>query len=215
MNVCAQKLPQGQLSVDQATVFVVDDDSDVRHIVSLLVRSVNLQSELYSSARDFLDAYDPARPGCLVLDVRMPDMSGIELQDELAARHIEIPIIMVTAHGEIPMVTHAMRAGALDFIQKPFSRQTLLDRINQAVEVDARMRDKRSRQENLTALVERVSVREHEVMNLLVAGKTTKEIARKLNISSKTVDNHRAKVLAKMEVDNVPQLILLVLGRPA
>ncbi len=196
----------------EPTVFVIDDDADVRNSITLLVRSVGLNVKSYPTCRDFLDDYCADDFGCLVLDVRMPMMSGLELQAELACLEIEIPIIMISAHGEIPVAIQAMRAGALDFIQKPFSRQTLLDRIHQAVEIDRKNSVARRRRTELSALEQKLSDREREVMNLLVKGKTTKHIARDLNISPKTVDNHRSKVLEKMEVDSVPELILLELA---
>ena len=132
------------ISAPEATVFLVDDDEAVRHSVSLLIRSVGLAVESYASAQEFLDHYDPEKPGCLVLDIRMPGMSGMELQKKLNASVGLLPIIFITAHGEIPLATQALRAGAVDFIQKPLSPQTLLERIQEALDLDRRNRSKRT-----------------------------------------------------------------------
>lgn len=209
-TVLAHQPPDTQHA--EPTVFVVDDDFDVRKSIMLLVRSVGLNVKSFSTCREFLDNYDSDGSNCLVLDVRMPGMSGLELQAELAVRQIKMPIVMISAHGEITIAAEAMRAGALDFIPKPFCRQTLLDRIHQAIEIGRKNCAERARLAKLSALVERLSEREHEVMDLLLKGKTTKHIARDLNISPKTVDNHRAKVLEKMQVDSVAELILLNYG---
>lgn len=192
------------------TVFIVDDDPDVRRTISLLVRSVDLHSESYGSANEFLERFDPEKPGCLVLDMRMPGMTGRQLQQELCDRGIHLPIIFVTAHGEIPTATEAMRAGAIDFITKPFSPQLLLERIHEAMAIDANERDCRMHQQEVEARIATLTSREREVMEHLAAGESTKVIAKALGISTKTVDNHRAKVLEKVKVDNPTQLACLV-----
>ena len=228
------------------TVFIVDDDVDVRRAVSLLVSSVGLAMEAFGSAQEFLDKYDPCKPGCLVLDVRMPGISGLEwpcrtilpvvqaedfcsiactigsgknwivrqgrleLQKMLTALDVRPPIIFVTAHGEIPMATEAMRVGAVDFIQKPFSSQALLERIREALVLDADNRFKRSQSGDVQKRLMRLTERELEIMRLLGAGESPKHIAAKLSISSKTVDNHRAKILEKLDVENTTQLAHLL-----
>ena len=188
------------------TVFIVDDDPDVRNAIALLARSVGLYVEVFSSASEFLAAYDPAKAGCLVLDVLMPGTSGIELQKELESRCQRPPIIFVTAHGEIPLATQAIRAGAVDFIQKPFSPQSLIERIHEALAIDQCQRKRRVMASEVRQKMESLTNREQEVMRLLAAGESTKHIATLLAISSKTVDNHRAKILEKMRVDNPTQL---------
>jgi two-component system, LuxR family, response regulator FixJ len=192
------------------TVFVVDDDPEVRRSLSLLARSVDLNVETFASAQEFLDNYDPERPGCLVVDVRMPDMSGLELQKQLAARSISLAVILITAHGEIPMAIEAMRAGALDFIQKPFSRHAILERIHQAIRLGGDKHRLQLLQEQFNDRAATLSAREREVMEYLAVGDTTKVIASRLGISSKTVDNHRIKVFDKMGVENAAQLARLV-----
>jgi two-component system response regulator FixJ len=192
------------------TVFVVDDDAEVRRSLSLLARSVDLNVETFASAQEFLDSYDPGRPGCLVVDVRMPDMSGLELQKQLAVRSISLAVIVITAHGEIPMAIEAMRAGALDFIQKPFSRHAILERIHQAIRLGGERHRSRALHNQFDDRAAKLSAREHEVMDLLAVGDSTKIIASRLGISSKTVDNHRIKVFEKMGVENAAQLARLV-----
>lgn len=193
-----------------ATIFVVDDDPDVRRAVSLLVRSVDLEARLYSSAQEFLTSYDGQTPGCLVLDLRMPGMTGLQLQQRLMEEEIRLPVIFISAYGEIAAASAAMRAGAVDFLPKPFSPQTLLERIHEAVALDAKQRQAIARQREVNQRIETLTGREHEVMQLLAAGDSTKVIARRLGISQKTVDNHRAKVLEKLDVENATQLARLV-----
>ncbi|MCA9203336.1 MAG: response regulator [Pirellulaceae bacterium] len=188
----------------------MDDDPDVRRAVSLLVRSVDLEARLYSSAQEFLTSYDGQTPGCLVLDLRMPGMTGLQLQQRLMEEEIRLPVIFISAYGEIAAASAAMRAGAVDFLPKPFSPQTLLERIHEAVALDAKQRQAIARQREVNQRIETLTGREHEVMQLLAAGDSTKVIARRLGISQKTVDNHRAKVLEKLDVENATQLARLV-----
>jgi two-component system response regulator FixJ len=195
---------------DGPTVFVVDDDPAVREAVSILIRSTGRNVETYATARAFLEDYDPARPGCLVLDLRMPGMSGLELQDEIVKRAIDIPIIVVTAHGEVGSAVRAMKAGAIDFIEKPYGDQTLLDRIDQAIARDAQLRQQRARRETFGARLSQLTPRDREVMALLIAGKMTKEIAAAFQVSSQAIDSHRRRILEKMEVANVVELTRLV-----
>ena len=194
----------------QPSVFIVDDDSDVRRTVGLLVRSVDLEPRDFPSAQAFLDQYDQDWPGCLILDVRMPGMTGIQLQHELCRRNIDLPVIFITAHGEIPIATSAMRTGAVDFLPKPFSPQILLDRVHEAISLDKGRRAASARRQEVESRTSTLTQREHEVMELLAEGCSNKVIAKRLGISQKTVDNHRSKVLEKMEVDNPAQLARVV-----
>ncbi len=196
---------------DDATVFVVDDDAGVRDSLRFMIESVGLRVEAYASALEFLDAYDPARPGCLVLDVRMPGMSGTDLQKQLAARNIEIPIIFITAHATVPTAVHAMRAGAVDFITKPFGDETLLDRITQCIE-EARRNHARTRERaDLAARFALLTPREHEILQDVAAGKSNKVIAAERNISQKTVEAHRAKMMQKLKARTLAELMRMVL----
>ncbi len=191
-----------------STVFVVEDDEAVRDALCMLVETVGLKCRMYGAAQDFLRDYDPGEPGCLVVDVRMPGMSGLELQAKLAKDGIDIPIVIITGHGDVHMAVKALKSGAVDFVQKPFRDHTLLNSILKAVVIDARKRRKSVERSQLDARLAELTSREREVMDLLVTGKSTREVAKELNISSKTVDIHRRRVLDKMEVRSVVELVL-------
>ena len=195
----------------EPTVFVVDDDRAMRESLSWLLDSVGLRVRSYATAADFLAEHDPAQPGCLVLDVRMPGMSGLDLQAELARRGVELPTIVITGHAEVSMAVRAVKAGAIDFIEKPFSDQLLLDRVRQALEVDLEAREVRRRREDARRRLATLTAREREVLNLVVAGKQNKEIASELGVSPKTVEVHRAHVMSKMCVDSLAELIRITL----
>ncbi|MDX1251718.1 MAG: response regulator transcription factor [Gammaproteobacteria bacterium] len=189
------------------TVFVVDDEPDVREGLIMLIRSLGLAVEGYPSARNFLDSYQPWRPGCLVLDVRMPGMSGLELQEHMERWETPPPIIMISGHGEIPMAVQAIKRGALDFIPKPFSDQQLLDRIHQALKLDAERRRAMQVHRQIRRRYESLTPREREVMCEVVAGKINKVIADNLNISQRTVEIHRARAMEKMAADSLSDLV--------
>lgn len=195
----------------KSTVFIVDDDPAMRSSLRWLVESVGLHVETYPSAAEFLASYDPARSGCLVLDVRMPGMSGLELQEKLAINHAPIPIIVITGHGDVAMAVRAMKTGAVDFIEKPFSDQVLLDRIQQALDIDAEMRLSNTEHEIIAARIALLTPREHEVMEHVVAGQLNKQIAANLNISIKTVEVHRAKIMEKMQASTLSKLVEMAL----
>jgi len=196
-----------------ATVFVVDDDPAMRESLAFLVGSVGLHVESFADARDFLARYDAARPGCLVLDVRMPGMSGLELQERLAERKIDLPIIMITGFGDVPMAVRALKLGAVDFIEKPFTDQEILDRIHEAIEEDRRRRGDRADREELDRRMNRLTVRERQVMDCVLAGKANKVIALELDLSPKTIEVHRARMMDKMQVNSLAELLQLVIGQ--
>ena len=196
----------------EPTVFIVDDDAAMRDALHTLLNSVGMKTALYASADEFLAAYRPAQPGCLVLDVRMPGMNGLELQERLAEIGLDLPIIIITGHGDIPMAVQAMRAGAVDFLEKPFREQDLLHRLRQAIERDARSRRERSDKAGVARRLASLTSREREVLDLVVAGKHNKAIASELAISHKTVEFHRAKIMEKMEADSVAALVGMVLA---
>jgi RNA polymerase sigma factor (sigma-70 family) len=198
------------MSKSEPTVFVVDDDEAVRNTIGRLVEFVNLIAETFASAQEFLDSYDPIRPGCLVLDVRMPGMSGIKLQAELIEKNIHLPIIFISGHGDVPMAAEAFKKGAVDFIEKPFRNQILLDRIQEALTKDTQFRQKQTELEAAKTKLAILTPREQDVMDLIRAGKPNKVIAGKLGISQRTVEVHRANIMEKMKVDSVAELVTLV-----
>lgn len=195
----------------EPTVYIVDDDQEVREAIGLLMDSVGLAAEPYACAQDYLDSFDPARPGCLVLDVRMKGMSGLDLQQRLASEPIHPPIIVITGHGDVPMAVRAVKTGAVDFIEKPFNDQVLLDAVHRAFEQDAERRGQASRLADIKERLERLTPREREILDQVVAGKRNKVIAADLGITQSTVEAHRAKVMEKMEARSLSDLMRMML----
>jgi len=189
------------------TVFIVDDDLAVRDSLQLLMRSVGLASETYGSADEFLSSYDPGRRGCLVLDVRMPGTSGLELQQRLGQFDSPLQIIFLTAHGDIEMAVQAVKAGAFDFVRKPFRDQDLLDKVQYAIAEDARRRRDAADLAGIRSRIGSLTPRERELLEMVVQGKANKVIAIELGISQRTVEIHRARVMKKMKVDSVTDLV--------
>jgi len=194
------------MSQDQ-TIFVVDDEPDVRAALGMLIKSVGLKPEIYETPQDYLDAYDPERPGCLVLDMRMPGMSGLDLQAKLASMGLHPPIIMISGHGEIPNAVQAVQSGAIDFLQKPVSDQLLLDRIQQALRLDTENRKHYIECQELEMRYTSLTPREREVLEGVIAGKLNKTIADELNVSTRTVEIHRAHVMEKMQAASLSALV--------
>lgn len=195
------------------SVYVVDDDYDVRASLALLLRSVGIEAKCFDSAAALLAAVGPESAGCVVADVRMPGMSGLELQRELARRGIALPLLMITGHADVPTAVQAMKSGALDFLQKPFSDQALLDRVQAALRLDAERRRERSTQADVQARLAALTPREREVMDRVVAGKPNKIVARELALSTRTVEIHRARLMEKMGARSLAELVRLVVGR--
>ena len=193
----------------EPTVFVVDDDPAMRDSLRWLFESVGLAVETFATAEAFLDGCDPTRPGCLLLDVRMPGMSGLNLQDELAARHFTLPTIIITGYAEVATAVRALKTGAIDFIEKPFSDELLLERIQQALAADRQARETRAHYADVAARFALLTARERSVMELVIAGKANKVIAADLGLSPKTVEVHRANVMRKMEAQSVAELVRL------
>ena len=189
-----------------STLFVVDDDQDIRRAICRLAQADGLAAEDYPSASAFLDDYDPQRPGCIVLDIRMPGMSGLELQQALHRLGPSPPIIFVSAHGDIPLAMQTVRDGAIDFIPKPFHASALLQRVHEAMALDRDNRCKRTVAAEVQTRWITLTDREREISLLLAAGETAKHIALRLGICPKTVDNHQTRVFAKMNVENSTQL---------
>jgi FixJ family two-component response regulator len=190
-----------------ATVFVVDDDAPMRESLMNLIRSVGLRAELFASAREFLRSKHPDVPSCLVLDVRLPGLSGLDLQRRTTEAGMEIPIIFITGHGDIPMSVRAMKAGAVEFLTKPFRDQDLLDAIEQALGRDRKARDQRAAIEELRSRFASLTPREREVMARVVAGLLNKQIGAELGTSETTVKIHRHQVMEKMGAASLPELV--------
>ncbi len=197
--------------MSEATVFVVDDDAALRRSIAFLAESVGWRVRAFADPQEFLRSPDLAGGGCLVLDVRMPGMSGLELQRELQTRRIELPIVFITGHGDIAMAVQAMKDGALDFIEKPFKDQQLLDAIARAMRVSARRQEQASRQAEYRRLLCQLTQREREVAALVARGLSNKLIARELDISDKTVQVHRANLMDKMGVHSAAELAQILM----
>lgn len=194
-----------------AVISVVDDDAAARTSLRLLLRSLGLAATTYDCAAAFLTAYDPTQPGCLLLDIRMPGMSGLELQQILNQRGIASPIVFVTGHGDIPMAVEAMQHGAFDFLQKPFRDQDLLDCVQRALAKDRAIREGLRGRETIRQRLASLTGREHDVLALVAAGAPNKVIAHKLGISQRTVEIHRARVMEKMSADSLAALVRMTL----
>ncbi len=189
------------------TVFLIDDDQAVRDAVGLLLRATGLRVESFASAADFLKSDGVRRPGCLLLDVRMPGISGLDLQKQLQEQGHRVPIIFMTGHGDVPMATRAMKAGAFDFIEKPFQGQTLLERVREALKRDARERRRQAQRSEAAARLARLSPREREVLERVAVGQYNKGIAAQLGLSLSTVEIHRKRVMEKLRADSLSDLI--------
>ncbi len=192
---------------DDATVFIVDDDPSIRHSLSWLLESVKLNVEAFASAEEFLQQVGIDRIGCLILDVRMPGMSGLELQEALMARAMILPVIILTGHGDVPMAVRAMANGAFDFLQKPFNGPQLLERINAAISKSRELWQEKTSEAEVLSRYQTLTPRERQIMEMIVAGKANKVMAFDLGISLRTVEVHRHRVMEKMAAKSVAELI--------
>jgi FixJ family two-component response regulator len=197
---------------NRPTVFVVDDDQAMRNSLKWLIESVSMEVETFESADAFINSYYPGRSGCLLLDVRMPGMSGLELQEYLRANQIAIPVIIITGHGDVPMAVRAMKSGAIDFIEKPFNDELLLESIRHALALDVKQRDMQKQRAEIATRLARLTPREHEVMVMVTNGRANKEIAGNLGVSAKTVEAHRARVMEKMEANSLAELVRMAIN---
>lgn len=197
--------------MSNAVVYAIDDDRAVRESLGLLMKSMGISARLFESAQTFLDAYRADMRGCIVLDIRMPGMSGIELHRQLMDLHCTMPVIFVTGHGDVPMAVEAMQNGAFDFIQKPFRDQELLDRINQALTWDDEHRSEEERKRAVQVRFDTLTPREREVMGCVVRGLANKVIAMDLDLSQRTVEIHRARVMEKMNSRSLADLVRMSL----
>ncbi|HEY8009238.1 MAG TPA: response regulator [Methylocella sp.] len=192
-------------------VLIVDDDKGVRASLAALLRTAALEVETYGSGPEFLQAWTPAHCGCVLIDVRMPGMSGLQLQTQLAEQGITLPVIVITGHADVPMAVAAMRAGAVDFIEKPFNDNTIISSVQRAMEIGIKLRDEGLSAPALKARIARLTMREHDVFLQVVAGKPNKVIAYELGISIRTVEVYRARVMEKLNARNLPHLIRIAL----
>lgn len=202
------------------TVFVVEDDKAVQDALRMLLESVDLSVRTFSSAREVLEAYDPQWRGCMVIDIRMPGISGLELQDRLVQLGCPLPTIFVTGHGDVQMAVRALRRGAIDFLLKPFRDQELLDRIHEALDIAADRAEQKERLDRLVRRLDQLTPRETEILSLVAAGHTNKSIAQQLHLSRRTVEVHRASVMEKMQAGSLAQLVRMEIlleqaGRPS
>lgn len=195
----------------EPTVFIVDDDAAIRHAMEFLMRSVDMKYEIYASADEFLTGWNETQGGCLVLDIRMPRMGGLELQERLRERGSSLPIIFITGHADVPMAVDAMQKGAFDFIQKPFRDQELLERIAAALKTDRARRAEHERKSDVCERMTTLTPREREVMDLVVTGKPNKVVAFELGVSQRTVEIHRARVMDKMGARSLADLVRMSL----
>lgn len=203
------------MNEQEPIVFVVDDDEAVRESLQWLINSVDVEVRTFASANEFLDIDLPARPGCLIVDVRMPGMSGLELQRQLADRAINLPVIVITGHGDVEMAVRAMKAGAYDFIQKPFNDQVLLDRIQAALDQHVQQSEEIAERHGIMAQLAQLTGRERQVLDGIVDGESNRHIASRLSLSEKTIEFHRSKVMRKMEASSLADLTrkVVIAGR--
>ena len=196
-----------QGSTAKPTVYIVDDDQSIRHAMEFLMRSVGIDYAIFHSADDFLGKYSNELAGCLLLDIRMPGLGGLELQDKLIEMGSTLPIIFITGHGDVPMAVEAMQKGAVDFIQKPFRDQELLERIGTAMQADRERRSEQRLKADIRERISKLTKREKEVLDLVVTGKPNKVIAYELGVSQRTVEIHRARVMEKMQARSLADLV--------
>ncbi len=200
------------MSEAKARAFIVDDDEAVCDSIQVLLGTIGVSSTTFASAIEFLDQYDPSLPGCLILDVRMAGMGGLELQTRLAERGANLPIIFITGHGDVEMAVHAMQRGAVDFLQKPFNEQKLLDVVLKSIETDRNERERQAEKTSVLGSIRSLTEREREVMNRVVHGDANKVVALDLGVSERTIEIHRARVMKKMKASSLAHLVRMVLG---
>ncbi|MEQ8666820.1 MAG: response regulator transcription factor [Rhodospirillales bacterium] len=194
----------------EPTVFIVDDDAAVRDTLKWLLTSVQLRVEVFDAASEFLESYDPEVPGCLLLDVRMPGMSGLQLQAQLESKKIELPIIFISGHGDVQMAVRAMKSGAVDFIEKPFNNQAVIDAVQRAIDGIRERLSVQASRVSTQKVFDSLTERERQVLDGVVEGCTNKQIANRYGLSEKTIEFHRSKLMKKLNVKSMAQLMLLV-----
>jgi RNA polymerase sigma factor (sigma-70 family) len=198
--------------MNEATVFVVDDDSSTRELLAWLMKRHGLRTEVFPDARTFLKSYKSEMPGCLVVDLNMPGMSGLELQQYLKEHGVQLPVIFISGRADVPKAVKAVREGAIDFIEKPFDYRRVVSLVEEGIKRDADTRAGSERRRQCTERLAQLTQREREVLELVVAGRMNREIAEKLDISIKTVEAHRAKIMEKLDVNSVAELVQATLA---
>jgi len=196
---------------NNAIVYLVDDEFVIRDSLTLLIETSGFNIQSFESAQDFLDRYDSERPGCLLLDVRMPAMSGLELQEELSKRNISLPIIFISGHADVADSAKAFRAGAIDFLEKPFENSVLLERIEEGINKDIYARTQRSFKSEIQQRLEQLTPREMEVLRLVISSHSNKESAKILKVSNRTIDAHRARIMEKLQVGSLAELMKIAM----
>ena len=200
-----------QTEGNDAIVFIVDDDASVRDSLRWLIESVQLQVQCFATAQEFLNGYKDQQTGCVVLDVRMPGLSGLDLQEELQQQDFVLPVIIITGHADVPMAVRAFKSGVFDFIEKPFNDQHLIDRIHQAIEKSRSQKVSIERRQDARDRLQKLSSREIQVLDCIVSGCSNKTMARELDISVKTIETHRANLMSKMQASSVSELVRIAL----
>jgi len=195
------------MTKNKQTVFIVDDDEPVRGALQLLMKSVGHDAKTFATGDEFLAACSPGISGCLILDIRMPGMSGLELQEKLHQQGVNIPIIFITGHGDIPMAVEAMKQGALEFLQKPFREQDLVDRVNEALEKDESASKFALQRTEIEPRIAKLTPRERQIMDMIVQGKANKVIAIDLGVSQRTVETHRTRIMRKTQAKSLAELV--------
>lgn len=198
-------------NTENPIIYIVDDNDDVRETLELLFESVDLCAESFGSAGEFLDAYPMGQSGCLIADVRMPEMSGLELQEEMVKRSIDLPVIIITGYGDVEMAVNAMKAGAADFIEKPYKEQDLLDRVHKAINQSAQKRQESSEEQMARERLAQLTPRERQVLEFIVDGEPNKRIAYHLGLSEKTIEFHRANIMRKLEAKSLAELVRITI----
>ena len=196
----------------EPTVFIIDDDEAVRDAIHWLLKSVGLATRLFPTAQAYFEEFDSGAAGCIVVDVRMPGMSGLDLQERLAREALHPPLIIITGHGDVPMAVRSVQAGAVDFLEKPFNDQHLLDCVHRALELDSRQRGEASRRAEILERLNRLTPREREVLDLVVAGLRNKQIADRLDVTQSTVEAHRARVMDKTGARSLSDLMRMMIA---
>ena len=192
---------------DDQTIFIVDDEKSVRDSIKFLMESIGLKAQVFTSAQEYLDQFDVNAPGCLITDIRMPMMSGLDLQQKLTEKAIHPPIIMITGHGDVPMAVSAIQQGAIDFVEKPFNNQKLLDIVYKALEIDATRRGENTKLGDIQKKYQYLTDKEKQVFELIIKGILNKQIAQELFVTQSAIEARRAKIMEKMQANNLSDLM--------